>query len=117
MYSYLNEFLPFSTQHSVKGLEYDNVLVVLENTDWTSYNFEYLFDGDIEKSLTTAKEKSYSTVLKRTKKLFYVCCTRSKENLVVFYSIPSTGVIEGAKAMFGQENCIDVDGLLDDKTI
>ena len=82
-----------------------------------SYNFEYLFDGDIEKSLTTAKEKSYSTVLKRTKKLFYVCCTRSKENLVVFYSIPSTGVIEGAKAMFGQENCIDVDGLLDDKTI
>lgn len=117
LYNYLNEFLPYSTQHSVKGLEYDNVLVVLENGKWSKYNFEYLFDDNIEKGLTTSKKKSYPTILERTKKLFYVCCTRAKENLVVFYSIPSTGVIEGAKAMFGQENCIDADGILDDKTI
>ena len=65
---------PYSTQHGVKGAEFDNVFVVLDNGGWNRYNFKYLFEE------TTGKEE----IIKRTKRLFYVCCSRTKNNLVVF---------------------------------
>ena len=47
----------------------------------------------------TPKKES---VVNRTKKLFYVCCTRAKENLVVYYPGATANIIEGARAMFGE---------------
>jgi DNA helicase-2/ATP-dependent DNA helicase PcrA len=48
------------------------------------------------------------SVLERTQKIFYVCCTRAKENLAVFYHNPSAQVIMKAKEWFGEENVIDI---------
>lgn len=107
LYNYLEGFVPLSTQHKIKGLEFDNVLIVLHNGGWTNYNFEYLFNKDI--SLPPSKKKNFSNILMRTKKLFYVCCTRAKENLVVFYPDPNQGVLTGAKALFGKNNCLNLD--------
>jgi DNA helicase-2/ATP-dependent DNA helicase PcrA len=73
LFNYLEGKTPFTTQHKTKGDEFDNVLVVLDNGGWRHYNFENLF-------LNVGSE----TVLERTKKLFYVCCTRTKENLAIF---------------------------------
>lgn len=109
LYKYLEGFVPLSTQHKIKGLEFDNVLVVLHNGGWSNYNFEYLFDNQIFDSLTPARQKSYPSILLRTKKLFYVCCTRAKENLVVFYPSPSREVLTGAEILFGAGNCINLD--------
>lgn len=109
LYKYLEGFTPFSTQHKIKGLEYENVLVYLQNGGWSNYNFEYLFDHQIYSELSKAKQATYSKILERTKKLFYVCCTRAKDNLVVFYPNPTERVLEGAKELFGKENCIDLD--------
>lgn len=109
LYKYLEGFTPFSTQHKIKGLEYENVLVFLQNGGWSKYNFEYLFDKQISSKLPEARKATYSRVLERTKKLFYVCCTRAKENLVVFYPNPTKGVLEGAEELFGKENCINLD--------
>lgn len=92
VYDYRMGNKPFSTQHKTKGLEYKNVLVILKS-NWTKYNFESLF-------YNTGKSVS---IVERTKKLFYVCCTRAKENLVVYYPSASNQVIEGAKTLFGQE--------------
>ncbi|MBQ7781163.1 MAG: hypothetical protein IJ405_03985, partial [Lachnospiraceae bacterium] len=100
---------PFSTQHKIKGLEYENVLVFLENGGWSNYNFEYLFDKSISSTLSKAKQLTYPRILERTKKLFYVCCTRAKDNLVVFYPNPTDGVLEGAEELFGEENCVNLD--------
>lgn len=99
LYDYLEGYTPFSTQHKTKGAEFDNVLVILDNGGWNNYNFEKMF-------LNTASE----SVMKRTQKLFYVCCTRSKENLAVFFHSPNSNVIEVAKEWFGDENviCLDV---------
>lgn len=88
---------PFSTQHKTKGLEYKNVLVILKS-NWTKYNFESLF-------YKTGKSVS---IVERTKKLFYVCCTRAKENLVVYYPSAPNQVIEGAKKKFGERNIYKV---------
>lgn len=91
---YQKEHLPFATQHSIKGSEFDNVLVVLDNGKWNKYNFEKMF-------------KNFNTddrIVDRTKKLFYVCCTRPKINLIVLMPSMDSAVIERAKELFGDSN-------------
>lgn len=97
LFEYLEGKTPFTTQHKTKGDEFDNVLVILDNGKWTQYNFENLF-----------LENGNESVLNRTKKLFYVCCTRAKENLVVFYHNPSNEVVEKAKEWFSEENVVKI---------
>lgn len=100
LYNYLEGFTPFSTQHKTKGTEFDNVLVILDNGGWNSnYNFKYLFgSGNINQN-----------VLKKTQKIFYVCCTRAKENLTVFFDSPDDIIIAKAKDWFGEENVHPID--------
>jgi len=93
LFAYLEGYTPFSTQHKIKGAEFDNVLVILDNGNWTKYNFQYLFENN-----------GTDSVRERTQKLFYVCCTRSKENLVVYYHNPSQAVLKTAKNWFGGSN-------------
>jgi DNA helicase-2/ATP-dependent DNA helicase PcrA len=93
LYDYLEGKTPFSTQHKTKGTEFNNVLVILDNGNWNKYNFENLFLGS-----------GTPSVLERTQKIFYVCCTRAKENLAVFYHNPNQNVINKANEWFGEEN-------------
>lgn len=100
LYKYLEGMTPFSTQHKTKGTEFDDVLVILDNGKWNNYNFEKLF---------TAKESELQdSVVRRTRKIFYVCCTRTKENLVVYYHQPSELVLLKAKEWFGIDNVIPI---------
>ncbi|MCE0959748.1 ATP-dependent helicase [Pseudomonas putida] len=92
LYSYLEGYTPFSTQHKIKGAEFDNVLVVLDNGNWSSYNFNYIFEG-----------QGTESVIERTKKLFYVCTTRSKKSLAIYYKNPSKTAIKTATQWFGQD--------------
>lgn len=94
---YLKEFSPICTQHSVKGSEYDNVLLVLES-DWNKYDFNTLF----------GKGSSNSNVQLRTKKLFYVCITRAKKNLIIYMPTNDSDILGKAKEFFGEENVMDV---------
>ncbi|MDB4292890.1 ATP-dependent helicase [Maribacter sp.] len=97
LFIYLEGFTPFSTQHKTKGAEFDNVLVILDNGGWNNYNFKNLF--------LVAGSPS---VLERTQKLFYVCCTRSKEKLAIYYNSPNEAVITKAKEWFGEANVIPI---------
>ena len=98
--SYLKEFSPICTQHSVKGSEYDNVLLVLES-DWNKYDFNTLF----------GKGSSNSNVQLRTRKLFYVCITRAKKNLIIYMPTNDSDIIEKAKEFFGEENVMDISSI------
>ncbi|MGR5879170.1 hypothetical protein ACT7DO_07340 [Bacillus pacificus] len=60
LFKYLEGFTPFSTQHKIKGEEFDNVLVILDNGKWNKYNFEYLFCNRVDKR----------RVLERSQKIF-----------------------------------------------
>ncbi|QZY57522.1 UvrD-helicase domain-containing protein [Crassaminicella profunda] len=104
LYYYLEGYTPFSTQHKIKGAEFDNVLVILDGGGWNNYNFEYLLNDSLYASLNKSKQKSYNKILLRTQKIFYVCCTRAKENLIVFYHNPSQSIINKAKEWFGKDN-------------
>lgn len=97
LYEYLEGQTPFSTQHKTKGTEFDNVLVILDNGGWNNYNFSNLF-----------LETGSASVLDRTQKIFYVCCTRAKENLAVFFHKPHAQVIAQAKKWFGKDNVVGI---------
>ncbi|MBF0794691.1 UvrD-helicase domain-containing protein [Mammaliicoccus lentus] len=100
--NYQREYLPYATQHSVKGSEYDNVLLVLDNGKWNKYDFKTLF----------GKGSINNNVINRTRKIFYVSCTRAKENLIVFMVTGDQIIIEKAKLLFGAENTLDANLLL-----
>ena len=67
--------LPYSTKHGVKGDEFQNVLVLIDDAgaNWNQYSFGNLLAG-------TDKSKSR---MQRTRNLFYVCCSRAKDKLIV----------------------------------
>lgn len=100
LYDYQEAHSPLSTQHRVKGLEYKHVLAVLDNGKWNAYNFKKYLSND---------ESGSSTVLERTKKLFYVCCTRAKDDFFAFYKQPDTRLLKNVKKLFGEENVINLD--------
>lgn len=95
--AYLKSYSPLATQHSVKGSEYDNVLVILES-EWNKYDFRTIF----------GKGSANESVRLRTRKLFYVCVTRAKRNLVVYMPTDDVDIIKKAKCMFGEKNVIQI---------
>ena len=99
LYDYLQQQQPFSTQHKTKGLEYNDVLVILNNANWNKYDFESLFNVHSNKK---------DLIKLRTRKLFYVCCTRAKNRLAVYYPSAPSAVIQGAKELFGEDNVIKI---------
>lgn len=100
LYEYLEGRTPFSTQHKTKGTEFDDVFVILDNGRWNNYNFEKLFTGG---------DAASANVVNRTKKIFYVCCTRAKSQLAVYFDQPSASVISKAAEWFGEDNLIRMD--------
>ena len=99
-YMYKEDLTPFTTQHNTKGDEFKNVFVVLDNGGWYTYNFKYLFKGRV---------KGKESIINRTRKLFYVTCSRAKENLAVYYQKPDQDVINQAREWFGDNNVIEID--------
>ena len=103
---YLKEFFPIATQHSVKGSEYDNVLIILAS-NWNKYDFKTLF----------GKGSTNEAVKRRTKKLFYVSITRAKRNLVIYMPLDENNerdknaILEKAKEYFGVNNVFALEEL------
>lgn len=93
LYNYEQGFSPYSTQHGVKGTEFDNVFVILDNGNWNMYNFKSLFEN-----------QGNPNVIERTRKVFYVCCSRTENNLVVYFNKPTDSVVSQAQAWFGEAN-------------
>ena len=88
----------FSTKHSTKGEEYRNVLTVIDDTEWKQeYNFQNFFNDSEEK-----EDRKL-----RTRNLFYVECSRAKENLVVLSLSEMNDVaLEKIKNWFGSDNVV-----------
>ena len=96
--AYLREYVSVITQHKVKGSEYENVLVLLDNGRWNQYNFNSIF----------GKGSSNEKVQNRTKKLFYVTITRAMKNLIVYMPCNDQQILEKAKDYFEQSDIVNV---------
>lgn len=82
--------LGFTTHQGVKGLEFDRVLAVIDDKDSKGFLFKYeKFFGAENLSATDKKNEAngIDSVLSRTRRLFYVICSRAEKSLaVVAYS-------------------------------
>lgn len=90
-----DENLPYTTKHGVKGDEFDNVIVILDDpgANWNQYSFGKLLAG-----VDTSESR-----LKRTRNLFYVCCSRARVNLAVVNLAPMGDAAGKIETLFGKE--------------
>lgn len=72
---YMNKRTPFTTQHGVKGDEFENVVVVIDDKAWPQFNFGKMLSG----------EDSGTQRFHRSRNLFYVCCSRAQRRLAVVF--------------------------------
>jgi len=79
---FVDGFTPFATQHSVKGAEFENVLVVFGG-GWNHYNWPRM----LEYMVAGAKPKpEHQKGFNRARNLFYVSVSRPKRRLAVLFT-------------------------------
>lgn len=96
-FQYINGETEFATHQGVKGLEYPRVMVIIDEKSTKGYMFSYeklfgakpLSDRDKE-NIQQGKE----SVMDRTMRLFYVCCTRAKHSLAILAYTDSPDVVK-----------------------
>ncbi|WP_144283972.1 UvrD-helicase domain-containing protein [Chryseobacterium echinoideorum] len=83
---YINQESKFGTHQGVKGLEFERVMVIIDDEESKGFMFSYdkLFGL---KPLTPTDKKNIDegkeTGIDRTMRLFYVACSRAKESLAI----------------------------------
>ena len=84
--TYIEDQSPFATQQGIKGAEFDRVLVVVDEEESTTSAFSYEkyfgltpLSARDQANIAAGKE----TVVDRTRRLFYVCCSRAVKDLAV----------------------------------
>jgi DNA helicase-2/ATP-dependent DNA helicase PcrA len=114
--TYIEEQSPFATQQGIKGAEFDRVLVIVDDEESTTNSFSYgkyfgitpLSDRD-RNNIAEGKE----TVVDKTRRLFYVCCSRAVQDLAVVVFAPDVAEFNSAieeKGFFDPDDihCLDV---------
>jgi DNA helicase-2/ATP-dependent DNA helicase PcrA len=84
--NYVSDNSPFSTQQGIKGTEFERVLVVLDDDEGTHVQFsydKYLGIKQLSGRDEANKREGKETTVDRTRRLFYVCCTRAMKDLIV----------------------------------
>lgn len=103
-YKYVNDDSPFSTQQGIKGAEFERVLVVLDDDEGThvqfSYN-KYLGITPLSDREVVNRRGGKETTVERTRRLFYVCCTRALKDLIVVLFAANVGVAQRQVSALG----------------
>lgn len=88
---YVNGQAPFGTHQGIKGLEFPRVMVIIDDNEARGFMFSFdkLF-GTKEKTETDIKneEEGKDTGINRTRRLFYVTCSRTEKSLAIVYYSP-----------------------------
>lgn len=109
--TYIEDQSPFATQQGIKGAEFDRVLVVVDDEESTASSFSYgkyfgitpLSDNDRD-NIAVGKE----TVVDRTRRLFYVCCSRAVKDLAVVIFTADVAVVHAAVNAKGYFDAADI---------
>ena len=83
---YIEKMSPFATQQGIKGAEFDKVIVVVDDQEGRTNTFSYgKYFGVTPPSDTDSDNiaAGRDSVIDRTRRLFYVCCSRALSNLAV----------------------------------
>ncbi len=103
---FINGFTPFATQHSVKGAQFDNVLVILSG-GWNHYNWPRLLE-QMATGRVAAKERAGHL---RARNLLYVALSRPKKRLAVLATqVLSPDALTATEHLFGTDSMIALQG-------
>jgi len=83
---YVSDKARFSTHQGVKGLEFPRVMVIVDDEEAGGFLFSYekLFGAkEPTKTDKENEEAGKDTSIDRTRRLFYVTCSRAKESLAI----------------------------------
>jgi DNA helicase-2/ATP-dependent DNA helicase PcrA len=84
--TYISEQSQFGTHQGIKGLEFPRVVVILDDEEARGFLFSYekSFGAKAESSTDRSNETSgKETSTERTRRLFYVTCSRAEQSLAV----------------------------------
>ena len=111
---YVSDRGPFGTHQGVKGLEFDRVLVILDDSDARGFLFSYdkLFEAK-PLSETDRKHLAEGTEggITRTRRLLYVTCTRAKKSLalIAYTDAPDVLIASAIRnGWFSQEEIVQL---------
>lgn len=94
----------FGTHQGVKGLEFPRVLVVINDDEARGFLFAYdKFFGTKEKSKADLENEATGrdTNSDRTRRLFYVTCSRAEKSLAIVYYSPDPTLARDAIFQYG----------------
>lgn len=111
---YVNGQAPFGTHQGIKGLEFPRVMVIMDDNEARGFMFSYDkllgVKGKTERDIKNEQEGK-DTGIDRTRRLFYVTCSRTKKSLAIVYYSPdpqktrnqllSDGWFENSEIMVG----------------
>ena len=110
---YIEKLSPFATQQGIKGAEFEKVLVVIDDQEGRSNIFSYgkyfgvtrLSDRD-QGHIDAGRD----SVIGRTRRLFYVCCSRTLSDLAVVIFADDTSQMYDAiiTKSFFKPDCVHV---------
>jgi len=95
--SYVEDESPFFTQQGIKGAEFKRVLTLVDDDEGSHAQFSYnKYFGIARLSDTDRKNQveGKETVVDRTRRLFYVCCSRAIQDLAVVVFAQDVSVAE-----------------------
>lgn len=99
--TYLEDRSPFSTQQGVKGAEFPDVLVVLDDEEgnYSLFSYDKLFKlKPLSKTDLQRAAAGEETVLARTWRLLYVCASRARRALaIVLYATDVDAAVEALR--------------------
>jgi DNA helicase-2/ATP-dependent DNA helicase PcrA len=111
---YINDESVYSTQHSVKGAEFERVLVVLDDEEGKSnfYSYDKLlgvlpFSDTDQQNIARGADNTPA----RTRRLFYVCCSRALKDLGVILFVENP---QQSKSMVEATGLFPVDHIKED---
>lgn len=88
---YIESQSPFDTHQGIKGAEFDRVLVILDDEEarYNLFSYSRYFGLALpsKTDMENAKDGKETTI-DRTRRLFYVCCSRARLDLAVALFVP-----------------------------
>lgn len=115
---YLEDLSPFATQQGVKGAEFERVLVLIDDEEGRGqrqFSYEKYFGmaalSDTDKENIAAGTDS---VIDRTRRLFYVCCSRATSDLAVVMFVSDT---TSAREKIKEAGLFDLEDIVDEATL
>lgn len=114
--TYIESQSPFATQQGIKGAGFQRVLVILDDEESNFNQFSYgkyfgiepLSDRDLDNI-----RNGVDSVVDRTRRLFYVCCSRAVQDLAVVLYVADVHTVAEviiAKGLFSRDDVHILDG-------